>query len=204
MDELIGNEFSKYYLHRSLILHGETWELWQGFREIGMLRYKTGSEVIDFHGEWLGNCVLKLHFEVSIPALVEIGGRGLEECEVDALAARMHLALRSMKQRNVVVRKTSWPPLPEPERDEILLEFQRWMQQRGWRVTVDRAGEKVSIKTKRFWLFRRKPSDTEILEQGAWVAKAWHALLYKEVDRTVIFVGEGAEQTSNWLAELSW
>jgi hypothetical protein len=37
---------------------------------------KTGQEVIDFDGEWLRwDHVLKLYFELQIPAEVEIGGR---------------------------------------------------------------------------------------------------------------------------------
>jgi len=204
VDERLSAEISNYRLQHRLILRGETWELWQGYREIAKLRYQTGSEVIDFPGEWVGDRILKLHIEVDIPAQVEIGGHELDEPAVAGLAARMHVALCSMKVRNVVARKTPWPSLSESERDRILVDFQRWMKQRGWRATVDRADEKILIRGRQFCFSRDKPSDAEIVDQGTWVAKAWHALLYKEVDRTVLFVSEGARLTSNWLAELRW
>jgi len=88
MAEWIEIETLKYHLRCRLVARGETWEFWQGFRKIAVLRYKTGQEVIDFDGEWLGwDNVLKLYFQLQIPAEVEIGGRRLEESEVDSLAA---------------------------------------------------------------------------------------------------------------------
>ena len=187
------------------MVRGETWEFWQGFREIGMLRCKNDSGVIDFHGEWLGwDQVPTLYFEVEIPAQVDIGGHRLEASEINALAGRMHLVLCSMQERNAVVQNIRWPPLPGSDRDRLLSEFQQWMEQRGWKVAVSRSQEKITIRPNGFWVFRRNLSETEILEQGAWVATAWHALLDKEVNRTTLFVSEGARQTSHWLAELSW
>ena len=205
MAEWIEIETLKYHLRCRLVVRGETWEFWQGFREIAMLRYKTAQEVIDFDGEWLGwDHVLKLYFQLQIPAEVEIGGRRLEESEVDSLAAQIHFVLCSMKQRNAVVRKIPWPPWPKWERDRLLQEFQHWMGQRGWSVTVNRADEKISIKRRGLRFIRPKPTETDIIAQGAWVAKGWHAMLDKEIGRTVLFVSEGARQTSSWLAELTW
>jgi len=196
---------SNYYLRHRLVVRDETWEFWQGFRERAMVRYRTGSDCCDFHGEWLGwDHVLKLYFEVEIPAEVRIGGGRLNTGEIEDFAARMHLALCSMKERHAVVRKVPWPPLPESERGQLLHDFKNWMEQRGWKVTASLAEESVSIKANGLRMFRRRATRTTILEQGAWVAKAYHALLYKEVDRTVLFVSEGARQTSSWLAELSW
>jgi hypothetical protein len=168
-----------------------------------MLRYRTGADLLDFHGEFSGwDRVLKIYFEVVIPAQVQLGERVLAPSEVDALAARMHLALCSMKKRNVIVRRVAWPPLPESDRTRILSEFQRWMEERGYRVAIDRASERISIKHKRLRLFRRKPSENEILDLGAWVARAFHALLDTELDQVVLFISEGARPTSGWLAQV--
>ena len=54
------------------------------------------------------------------------------------------------------------------------------MEQREWSVTVNRADEKISIKRRGLRFIRPKPTETEIIAQGAWVAKGWHAMLDKE------------------------
>lgn len=114
MAEWLTSDISKYQLQHRLAIRGETWEFWQGVREIAMLRYRTGSGLFDFHGEMLGwDHVLQLYFEVEIPAEVNIGGHMLDASEIGDLAARMHLALCLMKKRNVVVRKIPWPSLPK-------------------------------------------------------------------------------------------
>ncbi len=195
----------KYSLRHRLVAQGETWEFWQGFREIAMVRMKTDSAQCDVYGEWLGwGRVRKLYCQVELPAEVNLGSRTLDANEVNKLAARMHLALCAMKERNVVVQKRPWPALTEVDRETSLRDFTLWMEQRGWRVSADRAGGRISIKSKRHRIFRRRIEDVETLEQGAWVARAYHALLFKEVDRTVLCVSEGAGETSSWLAELSW
>ncbi|MFN7924531.1 MAG: hypothetical protein U0Q16_30800 [Bryobacteraceae bacterium] len=196
----------KYYLRQRLAVTGETWELWQGFREIAMVRYKCGADVLRFDGEWLGWRWFSPNWlEVTIPAQIELAGRQLEDHEVAAFSARMHYALVSMKLLNAVVHLKPCPPLSESEREAVLREFQEWMPRRDWKVVVDRDAERLKIRPNLRRRFRlRKTDGHEIVDQGAWVAKAFHALLYNGVDYTVLFVGERAGVTSTWLAEVEW
>ena len=140
MIERLETETMKYSLRHRLVAQGETWEFWQGFREIAMVRMKMDSAQCDFHGEWLGwDRVSKLYCQVELPPEVNLGGRTLEANEVTKLAAGMHLALCAMRVPNAVVQKRPLPALTEVDRDTLLRDFKLWMEQRGWRVSADRA-----------------------------------------------------------------
>lgn len=180
-----------YYLQCRHVVEGETWEFWRWGRDGGLLRYKANFDVIDFDGEW---DILEGCFHVELPTEVSLGGQNLERTEIEAFAARIHLALCAMECRNVVAWKMPLSPLPESSRDEVLHEFEQWMKQRGWKVKVDQAEGKISIKRAGFPFFRPKQSESEILEKDAWVAKAWSALRDYESDRTLLFVSEGVRQ----------
>lgn len=78
-----------------------------------------------------GGILNRLYCEVEVPAYVNIGGRSIDADEVNGVASRMHLALCSMKIRNVVAQEAQWPPFPELDRDVVLRDYQRWMEQRG-------------------------------------------------------------------------
>ncbi|MCC6590734.1 MAG: hypothetical protein IT168_28845 [Bryobacterales bacterium] len=198
-------DITNYHLRHRVTVDGEKWEYWQGIREIVMLRYEAASETFDFHGELLGSeRISKVFFQVEIPAQVEIGGRVLALNEVEALAAKMHLALCSMKERNVVAQIIPCPILTDLDRDRVLGEFEQWMDQRGYRVKIDRTAEKILIKRKGLGLFRCEQTRTAICDRGRWIARAFHALLGLELDRTVLFVSQGARPTSNWLAGIDW
>lgn len=202
--EYLESDGGKFHLKHRLVDRGDTWEFWQGFREIALLRYKAASEFWDFHGEWLGwNRISNLYFEIDVPSGIMIGGRVLDSDEIADLAGRVHLTLCSMNERNVVVQKANWPTMPESQRDAEFLSFKKWMENRGWTIEVNREAGKLSIKRKRFQI-SRKPGVAEILEQGSRVAVAYRALHDGDSDKAILFISEDANYSSSPLYEINW
>ncbi|MBL8218970.1 MAG: hypothetical protein JNL62_07065 [Bryobacterales bacterium] len=168
-----------------------------------MLRHIVASDVLELDGEWLGS-VLKSYLEIRIPAQVVIAGLPLDESQIEVLTAEMHLALSAMKLRHVIVRLKPWQPLTESDRDAVLGEFHQWMDQHGWKISVEREATRLSMRRKGIpWFPRREAGNHHVFEQGAWVARALHAMLNLRLDHTTLFVGEGADPLP-WLVDLDW
>jgi len=191
-----------YRLRHRLVSNGNSWEVWQGFREIAMVRYTAASYVLELDGEWLGSA-FKSYLEIRIPAQVVIAGRPLDESQIEVLTAEMHHALSAMKLRNVIVRSIPWHPLTKADRDAVLGEFHQWMDQHGWKVSMD-TDSAMSLRRKGIrWFRRRITGPLQAVEQGAWVARALHAMLNLPLNRTTLFVSEGADPLP-WLVDLDW
>jgi len=59
--------------------------------------------------------------------------------DVELIASRMSRGLTALAIPNAVYRLGTPVPIPAEECDEGLGSYQRWMESKGWRVTIDRA-----------------------------------------------------------------
>lgn len=180
------------YLQGRISIDGSTVEVWGILREAAMCRVVQGETSFDFDAEWYGWHPVYL---VYIPLELNDGHRALESSDIERIAEIVHCGLCRLKMRNVVLLAGHrFEPVSVGERDETLREFDRFMQDQGWRVRVN--DSLTSIKLKRRWLDFKAKRRPDKVPQGRWIAKAFDALRREPSDYRTLFVSEKARYST--------